>query len=236
MNLLAVDTSGLGCSVALSTGDRLLAELNLRNNETHSKHLMTIVESLMRVSGMNPSDIDALAVTRGPGSFTGLRIGLSTVKGLSLALGKQVVGVSSLDALARGISHMGQKNICAMIDARKDEVFTALYTADGPLLRKISEERLVGMADLATDIDEETLFVGSGAERYRELIQTRVGGRAVFPEDSFNHVRAEIVASIGFTELIDHAEQNSTDISACYIRKSDAEIHRDIHEGKTAKV
>ncbi len=236
MNLLAVDTSGLGCSVAVTTEDRLLTELNLRNNETHSKHLMSIIESLLRIAGMKPPDIDAFVVSRGPGSFTGLRIGLSTVKGLALSLGKPLVGVSSLDALTQGIVHMGRKNICAMIDARKDEVFTALYTADGPLLRKISEERLVGLADLARDIDEETMFVGSGAERYRDLIRERAGQLAVFPDDSFNHVRAEMVAFLGFKETARHMPLDNSDISACYIRKSDAEIHRDIHEGKTAKV
>ena len=236
MNLLAVDTSGLGCSVAVTTEDRLLAELNLRNNETNSKHLMSIIESLLRIAGMKLSELDAFVVSRGPGSFTGLRIGLSTVKGLALSLGKPLVGVSSLDALAQGAVHMGQKNICAMIDARKDEVFTALYTADGPLLRKISEERLVGLADLARDIDEETLFVGSGAERYRDLIRERAGQLAVFQDDSFNHVRAEMVASLGFKEMARSATLDLSDISASYIRKSDAEIHRDIHEGKTAKV
>lgn len=236
MNILAVDTSGTGCSVALYSFGCLLAELNLRKNETHSKHLMSVISSIIQVSGTDISGIDAFAVTKGPGSFTGLRIGMSTIKGLALSMGKNVVGVSSLDALAYGAAVTGHKSICAMIDARKDEVFNANYTCENGVPVKMSDEELKGLSHLGEGVLKETLFVGSGAYRYRELIMKKAGELAFFADDFFNHIRAAVVALLGEKELKQSPLHSVSDVAASYIRKSDAEIHRDFKADKTAMV
>ena len=116
MRLLALDTATETCGIALLVDGGIQAELNFFHGQTHAKHLMSGVEAVLELTGVPLNDIDGFAVTRGPGSFTGLRIGISTVKGLALAMGKPVVGISSLDVLARQADN-SQEWICPMIDA-----------------------------------------------------------------------------------------------------------------------
>lgn len=227
MIILAVDTSGLGCSVALTDNTELIADVNLRNNETHSKHLMGVIRCVLRLSGKEMDAIDLFAISHGPGSFTGLRIGLSTVKGLSIATGKPIVGVSSLDALAYGVYYSNSK-LCAMIDARKDEVFTASYILENGTLKKTSEEKLLGHGELCIDIHEETVFFGSGAVRYRDIITDRMRQCAIFPSEAFHHVYAKNVAILGHDVFEKQKHENWSEIAPCYIRKSDAEINKTI--------
>jgi len=227
MIILAVDTSGLGCSVALTDNTELIADVNLRNNETHSKHLMGVIQDVLRISGKEMDAIDGFAISHGPGSFTGLRIGLSTVKGLSMATGKPIVGISSLDALAYGV-HYPDCRLCAMIDARKDEVFTANYILENGTLKKTSEENLLGHGELCIDIHEETVFFGSGAVRYRDIITDRMGQSAIFPPEAFHDVYAKNVAILGHDVMKNQKNENWAEIVPCYIRKSDAEINKAI--------
>ncbi len=229
MIILAVDTSGIGCSVAVANDHELIADFNLRKNETHSKHLMGIIEDLLRISGIGVPDIESFAVAHGPGSFTGLRIGLSTVKGLAMSVGKPVVGISSLDALAHGVSLVERRNLCVMIDARKNEVFTAGYTLDNGQLKKTTSEHLVGVDDLGRAVQDDTFFVGSGSVRYRDIIAQRMGHRAFFAPESFHHIQAAIVADLGFEMMKRRRMEDIDNITPCYIRKSDAEIHKEIH-------
>jgi tRNA threonylcarbamoyladenosine biosynthesis protein TsaB len=227
MIILAVDTSGLGCSVALTDNTQLIADVNLRNNETHSKHLMGVIQDVLRISGVEMEAIGLFAVVHGPGSFTGLRIGMSAIKGLSMATGKPVVGVSSLDALAYSV-HYPDCRLCAMIDARKDEVFTASYILENGTLKKTSEENLIGHGLLSVDMHDPTVFFGSGAVRYRDIIIHRMGANAIFAPESFHHVYAENVAILGYASFNNQKSENWSGIAPCYIRKSDAEINKSI--------
>jgi tRNA threonylcarbamoyladenosine biosynthesis protein TsaB len=126
MRVLAVDTATTSCSVAIVDKTSLLSEFTLYREQTHSKHLMDMIKAALRMSGLNFSDLDGFAVTRGPGSFTGLRIGISTIKGLAVVLEKPVVGVSSLEALALQVSY-SRDLICPILDARKGEVYFSRY-------------------------------------------------------------------------------------------------------------
>ena len=133
MRVLAVDTATSSCSVAIVDGEELVSEITLISGETHSRHLSSLIEALTRTAGLALEQIEGFAVTRGPGSFTGLRIGIGTVKGLAVAGNRPMAGVSTLAALAWQVGPTDH-TICPMVDARRNEVYAAFYRwhPDGP--------------------------------------------------------------------------------------------------------
>src|SRR5690554_6663319 len=140
MPILAIDTTTAVCSAALADEGQLLAEVTTNIPRTHSQRLMPLVDSLFQETGLTPQDLDLLAVTRGPGSFTGLRIGIATIKGLGLALDIPVVGASSLQVLAHNFG--GEAYVCPVLNARRDQVYTALFETGGKLPQTlIAEDR-----------------------------------------------------------------------------------------------
>jgi tRNA threonylcarbamoyladenosine biosynthesis protein TsaB len=168
MRILAVDTATTSCSVAIVDNTSLLSEFTLAKEETHSKHLMDMIKEALRMSGLNFSDLDGFAVTRGPGSFTGLRIGISTIKGLVVASEKPVVGVSSLEALALQVSY-SRDLICPILDARRGEVYFSRYRFLNGHLKKQTKERVAPPDQAVEDLNESCLFVGNGALLYKEM-------------------------------------------------------------------
>jgi tRNA threonylcarbamoyladenosine biosynthesis protein TsaB len=232
IKILAVDTASLGCSVAVTEGNRLVSEITLMRRETHSKHLMAMITNVLEAAKLDLSEIDGFAVTKGPGSFTGLRIGISTVKGLAMASGKAIVGLSCLDVLAGQLPFFSAQNkfaqnkhICAMMDARKQEVYAAFYEISESGLKRISAERVVSPEDAIKNISEPCIFVGDGAALYRELIENTLKKNALFAPEFFNIIRASAVAFFSLSRF----EKNDTDDIASfvpsYVRKSDAEIN-----------
>ena len=175
MRILALDTATTSCSTAIVDNGVVRAELSTVNNQTHSKHLMTMIDTVCAMSGVEIEAIDGFAVTLGPGSFTGLRIGISTIKGLAWSLKKPVVGISSLEVLAwqcTPVSHL----ICPLLDARKHEVYGCRYRYSDGELRKEGGELVAAPAELIDDIQEPCLFIGSGAALYQKEISHQLGG------------------------------------------------------------
>ncbi len=222
MKILAVDTSSSGCSVAVLEDAVALAELTINNRETHSRHLLKNIDDVLAQSGLDFVDVDGVAVSTGPGSFTGLRIGLSTVKGLSVATGVPVAGVSSLRALAFG-SPFFDCNVCAVIDARKNEVYTGIFKCAGNAVETISDECVISPAQLVERIDGKTLFVGSGLTVYKDIILETVGSDAFFCDDEFSQINAVNVGVLALSEFR-NSDSQVVDVLPYYIRKSDAEI------------
>ena len=223
MKILAIDTATKSLSVAVVSDDRLLVEVTLNIDQTHSKHLMRIIAEVLRRPGLEVADLDGLAVTCGPGSFTGLRIGISCVKGLALAAGKPLVGVSSLDALADPVAQSPHL-ICPLLDARKSEVYFALYRHDGRGLRKEQSDQVASIEKVITAIDEPCLFIGNGAVLYQEMLQQNMGQRARFASAGLNTIKASTVAWLSAQRF---ARQDTDDIVTFkpqYIRKPDAEL------------
>lgn len=224
MRILAVDTATTSCSVAIVDKTSLLSEFTIDREETHSKHLMDMIKSVLRMAGLNFSDLDGFAVTIGPGSFTGLRIGLSTIKGLAVASEKPVVGVSSLEALAFQVSY-SRDLICPILDARKGEVYFSRYRFLNGHLKKQTKERVAPPDKAVDDLNESCLFVGNGALLYKEMILEKMGGLASIAPMIQNTIRASTMAYLSMTKF----EKNDTDdiekIMPYYIRKSDAELN-----------
>ena len=224
MKILAVDTATNSCSVAILNAGSLSAELMTLNDETHSKHLMGLIDNVLEMAGFRIGDMDGMAVTIGPGSFTGLRIGLSTVKGLAHALDKPVVGVSSLDSLAwqcEDRSHL----ICAILDARKGEVYSATYRFRGNTLTQTRCQAATIPVAAVKRIKEPCVFIGSGAQLYRGDIIKTIGDYAHFAPKDQHHIRA---SSVGFLSLQRFQTRDTNEVSSLvpqYIRKSDAELN-----------
>jgi tRNA threonylcarbamoyladenosine biosynthesis protein TsaB len=220
MKILAVDTSARTCGVAIAGNEALLADLMDESGETHSKHLMNMIKRAFEISGFKPSDMDGFAVTKGPGSFTGLRIGISCVKGLAAATGKPVAGISTLDALAAQVPPTAYL-ICVMTDARKGEVYSSCYRHIGGIVKKESMEENFLPEKAIERIDEPCLFTGDGARAYRDIIETIIGGYAHFLPDAFNTVKASTVAFMGMKKMMDNDMEDAGMIVPFYIRKSD---------------
>jgi tRNA threonylcarbamoyladenosine biosynthesis protein TsaB len=224
MKILAVDTATKSCSVAIIDAGFLSAELTTLRDQTHSKHLMELIHNGLGMSGISAAELDGLAVTIGPGSFTGLRIGVSTIKGMAQALDKPVVGISSLDVLAWQCADRSYL-ICALLDARKGEVYAATYrytddtlTPKGPANASAPEAAL-------QKIKEPCVFIGSGAQLYRKRISTVLGDLAHFAPKSQNIIRASSVAFLSMQRFETHDTVAVADLVPHYIRKSDAELN-----------
>ena len=164
MKILSVDSSATVASVALSEGGRLLAEYTLNNKNTHSETLLPMIESLLSFFSMEISDVDLFAVSTGPGSFTGVRIGTATIKGLAFASDKPCVGVSTLEAIAYNLRfHKGI--VCPVMNARRSQVYTAIFRSDGEKLERLTEDIAISIAELdgmLAEYNEETVLSGDG--------------------------------------------------------------------------
>jgi tRNA threonylcarbamoyladenosine biosynthesis protein TsaB len=179
VKVLAIDTSTPRESVALVDGGTIRGEVRLLAEDAHSRRLLPAVAALLEGLSLRPADVEGFAAAVGPGSFTGLRVGVSTIQGLALAAGRPCYGVCTLDALAARIRGAAER-LVAVMDAYRDEVFAAVYDREGnrlgdPLRRR--PERLVH------ELPEGAAFIGDGASRYRALI-LEARPRAVFPERS----------------------------------------------------
>ena len=186
--------------------------------------LMEMIQAVLASSDTELSMLDGIAVTRGPGSFTGLRIGISAVKGIAAVTGKPVVGVSNLEALAVQ-SALSPFLTCPMLDARKGEVYFSRFRFEGDILKREIDEQVADSIQAVEDVHNACLFVGDGALQYKEVIRDRLGALAHFASTGQNVVRAATVASLSMNRF----ERNDTDDIAEfipeYIRKSDAELN-----------
>jgi tRNA threonylcarbamoyladenosine biosynthesis protein TsaB len=223
MRILAVDTATTSCSVAIVNRASLEAEFTLNRKETHSKHLMEMIDTILKISGFDLSAIDGFAVTKGPGSFTGLRIGISTIKGLAAASGKPIVGISSLEALAAQVA-LSRDLICPLIDARKGEVYFSRYRSMNGLLKKQTDELVTHPESALDDLKESCLFVGNGALLYKRIILEKLGRLASFAPMTHHTIRASAVAHLSMAKFNAQDTDKIEKFSPHYIRKSDAEL------------
>lgn len=223
MKILAIDTATPSCSVCMMEGYNLLAELTTETKETHSTRIMPMIQSILNLTGLTINHIDGFAVTIGPGSFTGLRIGISTVKGLALATRKPIVGIRTSDALAYQLPYTSYL-ISTMIDARKNQVYCARFRYVNNQIIKIQDDAVLSPEEAVQNISEPCLFVGTGAILYQSLIINKLNEFALFLPCYLNMIRASVVATLS----INRFEKNLTDDPASlvpfYIRKSDAEL------------
>ena len=229
MKILAVDTASKSCSVAVTDNVSVLALQTIISDQTHSRHLMVMIDKVMELSRVKPSDIDGFAVSTGPGTFTGLRIGISSVKGLAAALNKPVTGVSSLDTLAMQTACYSYV-ICPMMDARRGEVYCARYRLTGcgfktGVLTKETDGKVLAPNKAIDGIGEPCMFVGEGASLYHKIIEDKLGNMAFFASPGQNTTCASTVAYLGLNQFKNNVFGDPEAIAPHYIRRSDAEMN-----------
>lgn len=222
--ILSIQTAVPAGSLAVTAGSRLLAEINLDVPATPTEWLLPTIEDLLKRTGLDTGRLDAVAIVKGPGSFTGLRVGLATAKGLALAAGCPLLGVSSLRCLAMQVP-FASLPVCAVIDARKKEVYTALYRWESGRPLPLSDERVLAPEALLAELPDETLFVGGGAAVYQTLIVRRMAGRAHFAPALLNHPRAGTAAILALAEWESGRRLSPEELVPTYLRPSEAELN-----------
>lgn len=226
MRVLAIDTSTLLGGVAIVDElSGMVIEVRLNVKSTYSERLMTTIDYALKQSGYTISDMDFFAVATGPGSFTGLRIGLSTVKGFSYATRKPIVSVPTLEALAQNFP-LCRYPVCTMLDARKKEVYVALFEwKDEGLVRLISEMSVkVNKALETMNEHDKVVFTGDGVILYKNEIVSFMGEKAVFASPEKMVPSPANVACIGLQKALRGEFSEPVNLVPFYIRRSEAEI------------
>jgi tRNA threonylcarbamoyladenosine biosynthesis protein TsaB len=223
MKIFALDTATQSCSVAIVDDESLLAEMTVVNRQTHSRHLMDFTDTILNSVNLKATDMDGFAVSIGPGSFTGLRIGISTIKGLAFSLNKPVVGISSLEALAWQNARNGFL-ICPLLDARKNEVYACRYRLDNNKLIKDGPEIVASPDEAVRDIREPSIFVGNAVKLYRDHISDTLGNLAHYAARGQHTLRASSIAWLSSGRFSGEQTDDVSMLIPQYVRKSDAEL------------
>jgi tRNA threonylcarbamoyladenosine biosynthesis protein TsaB len=222
LKLLCLSTAEQGCSLAVVDKTVLVCEEFWQTPVTHSKRLIKMIEHMLENrAGMALGQIDAFIAARGPGSFTGLRIGISVIKGLAYAMTKPAAGVSSLDGIAFRFSHSSLP-VCAMMDARRNEVYCAVYSFDRDGLVSKSKERVLSPEAAIEMTKGPAVFAGSGSKAYQDIIE-KTADHPVIAHNFLDSVSA--VALIrSLVSKADFLNQAENCLAPSYIRQSDAQI------------
>ena len=221
--LLILDTATTTGSVALCRGEHLLAEIVVDSLANHSDKLLLHVEQILSEQQWTLAEIAVFAVIDGPGSFTGLRVGVAAAKGLARACHRPLFGVSSLHLLAGALPYANLP-VCTLLDARKKEVYAATFSTATGSPRLLDEPRVLPPQQLLAEMTVPALFVGSGALLYRDLIVARFGAQATFAPGPLHTPRASSAAPLVLQQLRAGAEGNPEQLLPRYIRPSEAEI------------
>lgn len=228
MKLLAVDTSGPVCGVAVMTDQGIRYEASVQNKLTHSVNLMPMIDAALTSSGLALSELDRIAVVTGPGSFTGVRLGVSTVKGLAHGVGKPCVAVDALEAMAHGVG-IFDGMICPIQDARAGQVYGAAFRGDASHERLMADTpmKLEDAVNTWLTMGERFLFVGDGMPVHRAKLTSLLGDRACFALPPFAFLRPAVVAYLG--SLITD-EKDYRELMPMYLRSPSAERNRKLME------
>ncbi len=223
MLILGIETSTRTGSVAVLSEKGVVAQYSLNIEVTHSERLMSTVDRVLKDTGHAIRDFDGFAVAIGPGSFTGLRIGISTVKGLALATEKPIAAVPTLQALAWNVPY-AKHRVCPVLDARKNEVYAALYKWEGRALVQTMPECTISIIDLAATLPGSLVFTGEASLLYRTVIEGQFGDRACFAPVSAILPSAAAVAELGREMIKSGKHTEAAAVTPLYIRRPEAEV------------
>ena len=234
MRILGIESSSLVASVAIVEDETTMAEYTVNFKKTHSQTLLPMIDEMVKLLEIDLSTVDAIAVSGGPGSFTGLRIGSATAKGLGLALHKPLIHVPTLDATAYNL-YGTEALICPIMDARRNQVYTGIY--------RFRENFEIVHGQDAMDIDElmgilnsmgePVIFLGDGVPVFRSRIEETLTVRALFAPAHVNRQRASAVAALGAVYFKEGKTETAMEHKPDYLRKSQAEREREEREGKS---
>ena len=227
MLILAFETSAKSCSAAIHDGKSLLAESYQNSGLTHSQTLMVMAEDLLKVCGKSAADVTHLAAAAGPGSFTGIRIGVSAAKGFAWGAEKPVYGVSTLESMALGLG-VWSGYICCCMDARRNQVYNAIFLAENGELKRISEDRAIALSDLKNELahlDGPIYLVGDGAALAHKTLSQDIP-ELILPPEHRQHQRAGGVALAALAAMERGENADGAALQPNYLRLSQAERER----------
>ena len=229
MKIIAIDSSGLVATVAIATEDSITAEYTINHKKTHSQTLLPMLSAISDMTELDLDTVDAIAVAAGPGSFTGLRIGSATAKGLGLAMKKPIIEVPTVDALAMNMWGIADV-ICPIMDARRAQVYTGLYEFgdDNELItlhEQYAEDISVVVSEI-NDIGRPVTFLGDGVPVYREIIEKIIKVPVRFAPPHMNRQRAGALACLAARYYKEGKTVSAADHKPQYLRVSQAERER----------
>ena len=222
MKILSIETSGSVCAVALSENDNLIREKIIEDENTHSVKLMPLINQLLNETNISINEIDLFACDIGPGSFTGIRIGVSTIKAFMDVTNKKVVGVTSLEVLAENVEEDGI--ICSLIDAKNENVYCGIFEKNKYNYSKIEELKFCNInniIDLVKNKKQRIIFVGNGGIRYKEMIESKMKNAKVICDEEKNELNARNIGEIAFRKKEQAIDTNN--FKPVYLRASNAE-------------
>lgn len=223
MKILGIETSSKICAVALSEDDKLIKEKILEDENTHSVKLMPLVDELLKETKVNIKDIDLLACDKGPGSFTGIRIGIATIKAFVDVTNKNVIGITSLETLAYNVEQDGI--ICAIIDAKNENVYCGFFERNENEIKQIEDlqfENINNILKHSKELSKKIVFVGNASEVYKDMIKSELNDKAIFLDDrEKNKLNARNINLAAFNKKEKAGGTNS--LIPMYLRVSSAE-------------
>ncbi len=228
MRILALDSSGLVATVAILEDEQMIAEYTVNYKKTHSQTLLPMLDEIVKMTEFDLSTIDAIAVAGGPGSFTGLRIGAATAKGLGFALNKPLIHVPTVDGMAYGLyGYSGL--ICPIMDARRNQVYTGLYRFTEGEFQVVEEQMAISVSELIEKLNaygEKVTFLGDGVPVYRNQFENGLTGEYAFAPAHLNRQRAAAVGALGMKYFQEGKVESARDHRPDYLRLSQAERER----------
>lgn len=227
MRILSIDTATEAASVAVVEEGKLLGEISFNFGKQHSVVLLSTIDHLLKSINVDIDSIDGYAASKGPGSFTGLRIGMATIKGLCFAQNKPFVSISTLDSLAYNMAYTSGV-ICPIMDALRNNVYTALYKFEKDELVKISDYKVVSIDELISSLKEydSICFIGDGLSKFQQKLNDSMEN-AVFAPTHLNFARASALGELGLKLLLDGDSEDLNTSTPIYLRKSQAEREYD---------
>ena len=239
MRILGIESASMVASVAIVTDDVVTAEYTVNFKKTHSQTLLPMIDEVVRMLGIELDSVDAIAVSGGPGSFTGLRIGSATAKGLGLALNKPLIHIPTVDAMAFGL-YGAAALICPMMDARRNQVYTGLYYNENAF-EVIREQCAMDIRELVRELNErgeKVIFLGDGVPVYDTILRGELTVPYVFAPAHLNRQRAASVAALGAWYYVQGRTETAESHKPDYLKKAQAE--RELEEamrlGKTEEL
>lgn len=235
--ILAIDSSSLVASVALVNEETIIAEYTVNLKKTHSQTLLPMIDEIFRMTCINKKELKAIAITGGPGSFTGLRIGAATAKGLALALDIGIINVPTTNAMAYNYNHCN-KLICPIMDARRNQVYTGVFRCENDTLETVMKQCAMSIDDLTdylNERNEEVIFIGDGIPVFKQTIDEKLTTRHFYARQQLSRQRAATIGAIAW-DMYRAGEIENVDLFAPdYLRLSQAErerMERDKENGK----
>ncbi|MDF2503504.1 tRNA (adenosine(37)-N6)-threonylcarbamoyltransferase complex dimerization subunit type 1 TsaB [Clostridium sp.] len=234
MRVLSIDSATEAATCAVIEDEKLLGEITFNYKKQHSVILMTIIDNLLKNINADINTIDGFVVSKGPGSFTGLRIGMSTIKGLSQGSNKPFISISSLDALAYNMAYTSGI-ICPILNALRGNVYTALYKFEGNNLKRLTDYKIISIEELLALVknqDSSATFIGDGIALFKNQIQEYLP-EVRFAPTHLNLVKASSLGELGLKKLTQGESDDLYNSAPIYIRKSQAEREYEKRTGKS---